>query len=1807
MSSISKELAELLVDNGLLSDADLELVQKEKDKTGEPLRIILERLQLASEKQLKNTLELQYGVNYLALHTISPDLTVVDLLPAEVISEHGAVPIHLDGNRLTVAMVNPDSSSAMKAIKANVKMDIKQLVCFEDDFQIFLTQIEKMRHMPDRAVAPVDDSEFGPETESTEIRAAEPVEDDQSANSTDDTAGSYDQEFQAEQEPAGEQESEDLRPVLQADEIVSQDFQEDEQTEQQQQFQPEQPAQPQEAGEHIGAEVVDFHEAEQEHTSEELDAGEVTGDTVTASPSLMSGSYSVQYDTGSLDAIATPSVAGELDLIPTPSFDASQLDSIPNPKADASPPPEKPQPGGISAFFRGGNAPRKAASDPNQERSGSLSALRGMMGGKKGGKKNEPASPPPAPPRPPAPVAPVEPSAPAAQERTTGGGEEPPAKVGLLGSKLGSAAHGTSAAKKFFKEKRTDSQPLPPHEASSEPTIPEWMNQIDENTPLVAATSSTEQTSETVEEYSEDPVAEGRTDVSEEQAVSDYYKELGFEISEDDQPQETDEAVLSSDAPVESEESEGTAASPGYEMPPLDPGAASFMSWSSEAAEGQAVSDALADASEALAASSAAVEEALADAEEAWEEASAAADEAVAAGDMSSDNLPAYNPPQEEKRDSEFEISQVEAEAAPSAPEFGSQEEAVPVEISEAGRVQEAVLEEIQKSEAAEEAPLLEELPREELQEEPVAEEATAQPAAKQPAEEDLDSGPEPAEAESREDATALLNEMETLADTLAEDDVTEAELEAASIPEEMQKTQQPVAETLAEEVTVDQFAESLDWGEEPIERVAGVAARAPVEEVSADDAASQEPVVAQTREVVAAEAEALLATSDQSTEQPVAAAFETEEFSVDDSEFLSGVEELQAMAELSFNDSETGETDEFAEIRDWGDEAPAVENLMSNLSTAAGEDRPAEAATDAVDAPPFLQEDLLQEMGVITADQIPAIRRECFATGENLSTILERMGIAGEMELSDAFDMQFGAAYLSLGSLTIEAEVLHLLPAKIVEQRKALPVTKTGNRVVVAMVNPDDLAAMNDIKFRLKGMEIKKAVCLEDDFEHFMRTHLVQSNGEPHFEVAQPALSVETAPSNGASPPESAAPAPPAVQPSIGLPPVVAETAAPAPAVSPPQAPVETPAPAPAPAPALPTAPSAPPAPAPTVPTAPPAPAPAPAPAAPTAPSAPPAPAPALPTAPSAPPAPAPALPTATPAPPAPAPALPTATPAPPAPPTPTMTPGIAAVAIPPQLQMPAAPSAPVSPPAPPQAPTAQPVPDPLFPLVAPVAHLRPVLQPTLHEMPAQTAPGEPVAPTPPTSSSAPIQPTAGAPVLPAGITPPRPISPQQIPNLAGQPRLNLPPVPPAPVPNPQAPAAATAPAPATAIPAAQISAPVSPPVSSSPPAPSAPQQTQSSQSNPVQAARVQPPGLVAPPAPVSAQVAPPAPPVSPPLVTQPVAQVSSSQAQVAPASPVAPAPAPPAPQPQLVAPPQPAGMQPIAQTPLQVAPVPAPAPAPAPAPIQQATPQPAVVAPLPQSAPPPAPVQPLAVPPAVPPVQPALQAQPSISPQAFPQAPAQPPISPASPPSMAATPAAPAAGAPMPMPRINPNQIPGVRAQQSGSNPAVQPTPAVPPVSPQPSGSAVSSAPPAMPAPAPPPAVAPTPAQSLASAAPAVPAGPPLDPNLLSLARDIINKAADNGFSDVHIEPQATELELRYWYDGALIEATKLEKHIHGELIRCYKSIAGLSSEETKKPQDRRLKWTDTGAELDIRITTIPSEHGEMVAVSIKFDDEE
>ncbi|HEY9786366.1 MAG TPA: ATPase, T2SS/T4P/T4SS family, partial [Candidatus Obscuribacterales bacterium] len=114
-------------------------------------------------------------------------------------------------------------------------------------------------------------------------------------------------------------------------------------------------------------------------------------------------------------------------------------------------------------------------------------------------------------------------------------------------------------------------------------------------------------------------------------------------------------------------------------------------------------------------------------------------------------------------------------------------------------------------------------------------------------------------------------------------------------------------------------------------------------------------------------------------------------------------------------------------------------------------------------------------------------------------------------------------------------------------------------------------------------------------------------------------------------------------------------------------------------------------------------------------------------------------------------------------------------------------------------------------------------------------------------------------------------------------------------------------------------------------------------------------------------------------------------------------------------------------------------------------------------------------------------------------------------------------------------------------------------------------------------------------------------LDATLLALANEMIRKAAEKGYTHVHIEPTETDLELRFWIEHELIESSQLEKNIHKELVACFKSIAGLDIDEMEKPQDKRLHAILANNEIDLRVTTIPGEYGEMVAVSIKFPDEE
>jgi type IV pilus assembly protein PilB len=142
MALVKKEIGELLVENGLITPEEWDVVQLERQKTGEPVSLILSRLGLATENHVKNALELQYGVNYVALAKVEAGEECLGLLPESLMRQHQIVPIMRDGNRLTVAMVNPNNLMALDDIKVRLKgTQIKPVVCTEDDFQQFMETI----------------------------------------------------------------------------------------------------------------------------------------------------------------------------------------------------------------------------------------------------------------------------------------------------------------------------------------------------------------------------------------------------------------------------------------------------------------------------------------------------------------------------------------------------------------------------------------------------------------------------------------------------------------------------------------------------------------------------------------------------------------------------------------------------------------------------------------------------------------------------------------------------------------------------------------------------------------------------------------------------------------------------------------------------------------------------------------------------------------------------------------------------------------------------------------------------------------------------------------------------------------------------------------------------------------------------------------------------------------------------------------------------------------------------------------------------------------------------------------------------------------------------------------------------------------------------------------------------------------------------------------------------------------------------------------------------------------------------------
>ncbi|MCY2924715.1 MAG: GspE/PulE family protein, partial [Planctomycetota bacterium] len=104
-----------------------------------------------------------------------------------------------------------------------------------------------------------------------------------------------------------------------------------------------------------------------------------------------------------------------------------------------------------------------------------------------------------------------------------------------------------------------------------------------------------------------------------------------------------------------------------------------------------------------------------------------------------------------------------------------------------------------------------------------------------------------------------------------------------------------------------------------------------------------------------------------------------------------------------------------------------------------------------------------------------------------------------------------------------------------------------------------------------------------------------------------------------------------------------------------------------------------------------------------------------------------------------------------------------------------------------------------------------------------------------------------------------------------------------------------------------------------------------------------------------------------------------------------------------------------------------------------------------------------------------------------------------------------------------------------------------------------------------------------------------------IIRLVTMIVGEAVRGRASDIHIEPMANRVRVRYRVDGVCIERDNIPKRMQGSVINRLKILSGIDLAEKRLPQDGRIKMKFAGSDIDFRVSCLPSYHGESMVLRI------
>jgi len=101
--------------------------------------------------------------------------------------------------------------------------------------------------------------------------------------------------------------------------------------------------------------------------------------------------------------------------------------------------------------------------------------------------------------------------------------------------------------------------------------------------------------------------------------------------------------------------------------------------------------------------------------------------------------------------------------------------------------------------------------------------------------------------------------------------------------------------------------------------------------------------------------------------------------------------------------------------------------------------------------------------------------------------------------------------------------------------------------------------------------------------------------------------------------------------------------------------------------------------------------------------------------------------------------------------------------------------------------------------------------------------------------------------------------------------------------------------------------------------------------------------------------------------------------------------------------------------------------------------------------------------------------------------------------------------------------------------------------------------------------------------------------------LVQELLDLAIARGASDIHIDPTADGLLVRFRLDGLLYPLTTIRSAIAAQVISHIKVLAHVNLAQKKIPQDGKFRFTHQNRDIDVRVSTFPSLHGEKIVLRI------